>query len=80
MVLMLTLSKRRQYALLGIFMLLGVGTLLPFNVAITERDFWGIRAHCVPTWQWAADNVENLLVIVFQIWCGSQSVLLPLMR
>jgi hypothetical protein len=90
--------------------LLGVGTLLPFNVFITERTFYevsicfcitwhgsayldfmhapsGGRMHqqlsggCVPrqvraqqppTWRAAADNFENLLVLVFQLWCATR--------
>lgn len=39
-----------------------------------DLDLWHVtclqvRAHQPPTWQGAADNIENLLVIVFQLWC-----------
>lgn len=51
----------------AIFMLLGVGTLLPFNVLITERDFFEVRSKVVPTWEFAADNSENLIVFIFQL-------------
>lgn len=69
----------RQRVLLIIMALLGVGTLLPFNVFITERAFYEVRAHKSPTWHGAADNIENLLVVIFQL-CnyGGLVALLPL--
>lgn len=36
-----------------------------------ERDFYEVRTHRAPTWHLLADNIENLLVLVFQIWCVS---------
>jgi hypothetical protein len=31
-----------------------------------------VRAQQPPTWRAAADNFENLLVLVFQLWCAAQ--------
>jgi len=36
-----------------------------------ERDFYEVRTHRAHTWRLLADNFENLLVLVFQIWCVS---------
>lgn len=124
----MTISRHRlcsgQRVLVGIMALLGVGTLLPFNVFITERTFYEVsaaalssnyakllhpdvahtrrktapaisskpvlaneqvselqlmcmaqvRARQPPTWRAAADNFENLLVLVFQLWCAGQQL------
>lgn len=51
----------------AIFLLLGTGTLLPFNVFITERDFFEVRSIVQPTWSSAAHNVENTIVTIFQL-------------
>lgn len=51
----------------AIFLLLGTGTLLPFNVFITERDFFEVRSIIQPTWISAARNMENIIVTTFQV-------------
>ena len=55
----------------GICCLLGLGTLLPFNVLITEQQFFTVRTHVAPTAAVFADNVTNLIVVSFQIVCVS---------
>jgi hypothetical protein len=34
-----------------------------------------VRAQQQPTWRAAADNFENLMVLVFQLWCAGRLVL-----
>lgn len=45
--------------------LLGAGTLLPFNVLITENAYYAARFHSPPTLQAAADAFEPLLTASF---------------
>ena len=45
--------------------LLGAGTLLPFNVLITENAYYLLRFHAQPTWAAAADAFEPLLTTSF---------------
>ena len=49
--------------------LLGLGTLLPFNVLITEQQFFSVRTHVPPTTLAFADNITNLIVVSFQLVC-----------
>ncbi len=46
--------------------LLGVATLLPWNVFITENEFFDIRVHVKPTYRSIADNFESAIVLTFQ--------------
>jgi len=50
-----------------ILCLLGVATLLPWNVFITESEFFDIRVHVPPTYDRVADSFETAIVLVFQI-------------
>ncbi|CAL8462012.1 g1543 [Coccomyxa elongata] len=50
----------------GILCLLGVATLLPWNVFITENEFFDIRVHVKPTYRSIADNFESAIVLTFQ--------------
>lgn len=50
----------------GILCLLGVATLLPWNVFITENEFFDIRVHQPPTYHAIADNFETAIVLIFQ--------------
>ena len=49
-----------------ILCLLGVATLLPWNVFITESEFFDIRVHVSPTYDRIADSCETAIVLVFQ--------------
>ena len=46
--------------------LLGVAALLPWNVFITENDFFDVRVHVDPTFPRIADSFESAIVLVFQ--------------
>lgn len=50
----------------GILCLLGVATLLPWNVFITENEFFDVRVHQPPTYSALADNFETSIVLIFQ--------------
>lgn len=50
----------------AIMCLLGVATLLPWNVFITETDFFNVRVHVPPTYHAIADGMfENAISIIF---------------
>ncbi len=49
-----------------ILCLLGVATLLPWNVFITESEFFDIRVHVSPTYDKIADSAETAIVLAFQ--------------
>lgn len=48
-----------------ILVLLGVGTLLPWNVFITEKEFFDIRLHVDPSIPLVANNFISLFGLVF---------------
>lgn len=50
----------------GILSLLGVATLLPWNVFITENEYFDVRVHIKPTYPSVADNFESSIVLTFQ--------------
>lgn len=50
----------------GILCLLGVATLLPWNVFINENEYFDVRVHVKPTYLNIADNFESAIVLVFQ--------------
>jgi hypothetical protein len=56
----------RGSAVYGILCLMGVATLLPWNVFITENEFFNIRVHQPPTYITIADSFETAVVLVFQ--------------
>ena len=57
---------RRSRMVYWILCLLGVATLLPWNVYITESEFFDIRVHVPPTYNGIADSCETAIVLVFQ--------------
>jgi solute carrier family 29 (equilibrative nucleoside transporter), member 1/2/3 len=46
---------------------LGVGTLLPWNLFITERGYFDVRVRVRPTFEALAESFENVIVLVFQM-------------
>lgn len=46
-------------------LLLGCGTLLPWNVVITEKEFFDVRLHQLPSWAAVADNFPSLFGSIF---------------
>ncbi len=50
----------------SILSLLGVATLLPWNVFITENEYFDVRVHIKPTYPSVADNFESSIVLTFQ--------------
>ncbi|GAX77749.1 hypothetical protein CEUSTIGMA_g5192.t1 [Chlamydomonas eustigma] len=50
-----------------IFVLLGTGTLLPFNVFLTEKEFYDVRLQVLPFNAYIADNFMSLFCISFNI-------------
>ena len=60
---------RRLGLVYGVCCLLGLSTLLPWNVFITEKQFFSVRVQQPPTQPALADNFENIIVVAFQIMC-----------
>lgn len=50
-----------------ILLVLGVGTLLPWNVFLTEKEFFDIRLHVEPSNPTIANNFVSLFGLVFNI-------------
>lgn len=46
---------------------LGVATLLPWNIFITETQFFEVRSHNLPTWEKAADAIKSIIPLCFQV-------------
>jgi hypothetical protein len=58
----------RSYgAVYGILLFIGIGTLMPWNVFITEKEFWDIRLHQDPFNPFVAHNFMNLFAMTFNI-------------
>ncbi|CAL5222718.1 g5121 [Coccomyxa viridis] len=71
----------RSRVVYWILCLLGVATLLPWNVFITESEFFDIRVHVPPTYDKIADSAETAIVLVFQfVNFFALLVLIPLQR
>lgn len=49
----------------GILVVLGIGTLLPWNVFITETEFFDVRLHVEPISPTIANNYISLFGLVF---------------
>ena len=49
----------------AIMCLLGIATLLPWNVFISFSGFFNVRVHVDPTYQAIADGFENAISIIF---------------
>jgi hypothetical protein len=49
----------------GILVVLGIGTLLPLNVFLTEKEFFDIRLHVEPVQPTVANNFLSLFGLVF---------------
>lgn len=58
---------RRWGLVYGILVLLGVGTLMPWNVFMTEKEFWDIRLHQDPFNPFIAHNFMNLFAVTFNL-------------
>ncbi|GIL90052.1 hypothetical protein Vretimale_18111 [Volvox reticuliferus] len=48
-----------------IFVLLGTGTLLPWNVFLTEKEFYDVRLHVQPYNGYITENFMSLFCLVF---------------
>lgn len=48
-----------------IFVLLGTGTLLPWNVFLTEKEFYDVRLHVTPYMDYVTNNFMSLFCMVF---------------
>ena len=46
-------------------MLLGTGTLLPWNVFLTEKEFYDVRMHVRPFNAYITQNFMSLFCLVF---------------
>jgi equilibrative nucleoside transporter 1/2/3 len=49
----------------GILVILGIGTLLPWNVMITEKEFFDVRLHVEPYLPAVAGNFMSLFGLTF---------------
>jgi equilibrative nucleoside transporter 1/2/3 len=60
------LSLPRRYGLVYIvFVLLGTGTLLPWFVFLTEKEFYDVRFQVRPYYAFVADNFMSLFGLLF---------------
>lgn len=57
--------KKRYGLVYGILVTLGVGTLLPWNVMITEKEFFDVRLHVPPYDARVAGNFMNWFGLTF---------------
>ncbi|WIA37582.1 hypothetical protein OEZ86_014488 [Tetradesmus obliquus] len=57
--------KDRFGLVYGILVMLGIGTLLPLNVFLTEKEFFDIRLHVEPVQPTVANNFLSLFGLVF---------------
>ncbi|KAG2490316.1 hypothetical protein HYH03_011267 [Edaphochlamys debaryana] len=48
-----------------IFVLLGTGTLLPWNVFLTEKEFYDVRLHVPPFNNYITENFMSIFCLVF---------------
>lgn len=55
--------------------LLGISALLPYNVMLTEAEYFTVRTHQEPTIELIADNFETILVNSYTIGCLPLSAL-----
>lgn len=49
----------------GILVILGVGTLLPWNAFITEKEFFDVRLHMDPSIPMVSGNFLNIFGLTF---------------
>lgn len=62
----LLLALLRRYGVVYfIFVLLGTGTLLPWNVFLTEKEFYDVRMHVVPFNPYITNNFMSIFCLVF---------------
>jgi equilibrative nucleoside transporter 1/2/3 len=60
------LPHRPRFGLVyGILVMLGIGTLLPWNVMITEKEFFDVRLHVEPADARIAGNFMSLFGLTF---------------
>jgi len=62
-----TVPKKGEFLTYIIFIMLGTGTLLPWNVFITETVYFGERFKRAPYISGVADNYEALITVSFQL-------------
>lgn len=58
-------APRRNGFVYFIFVLLGTGTLLPWNVFLTEKEFYDVRMHVAPFNAYITGNFMSLFCLVF---------------
>lgn len=56
------------------FGILGIGTLLPWNVVLTETDYFLVRSHVPPTAPSIANNFPAVLANSYTIMCGADHI------
>ncbi|GBF96920.1 equilibrative nucleoside transporter family [Raphidocelis subcapitata] len=60
------MAHQDRYGLVyGILVILGIGTLLPWNVMITEKEFFDVRLHVEPYLPAVAGNFMSLFGLTF---------------
>lgn len=50
-----------------VFVLLGTGTLLPWFVFLTEKEFYDVRFQVKPYYAFVADNFMSLFALLFNV-------------
>lgn len=57
--------RDRFYLVYFIFVLLGIATLLPWNVFVTETEFYDVRLHIPPYPEFVASNFLSVFGLIF---------------
>jgi equilibrative nucleoside transporter 1/2/3 len=51
----------------AVLVLLGTGTLLPWFVFLTEKEFYDVRLQVEPYYSFIADNFMSLFALLFNL-------------
>ncbi len=62
---------RRWHLVYAIIVLQGLASAVPWNVFVTESEYFGLRVHVPPFSRILADNFENVNLVISQAACAS---------
>ncbi len=60
---------RRWHLVYSIIVLQGLASAVPWNVFVTESEYFGLRVHVPPFSRVLADNFENVNLVISQAAC-----------
>ena len=59
-------ARRRWHLVYVIVVLQGLASAVPWNVFVTESEYFGLRVHVPPYSRVLADNFENVNLVISQ--------------